>query len=279
MERYGKGDGLLPAICVERQVQYVDGVLGFYPPKYDSYRTLVIPAFLADMLEKLLDSHTSPWVFVGVDGGCLAQTDFNTFYWRPVADGSEEQPRRAGGQLRPAIPAVPAVPSFKAKRMYLIWRGHKAWLDEDGHSRYVVETRMGHELPGVEGTYSNLTPTLERRVAEVLQTRWDSHRETLAPDESVEITPRPAKVRVSKMVREAMARGVTKPLDVLREVRLVQPEAQYIPMRSALQRERARLRRAATDGAREGRSSPVRFPLAGSVASKLLVRGFGAPHR
>lgn len=110
MERYGKGDGLLPAICVERQVQYVDGVLGFYPPKYDSYRTLVIPAFLADMLEKLLDSHTSPWVFVGVDGGCLAQTDFNTFYWRPVADGSEEQPRRAGGQLRPAIPRFPRFP-------------------------------------------------------------------------------------------------------------------------------------------------------------------------
>ncbi|MFD8773812.1 hypothetical protein [Streptomyces sp. NPDC059916] len=246
MERYGNGEGLLPAIRVEQQVQYEDGVLGFCPPKYGSYRTLVIPAFLAEMLEKLLDSHTSPWVFVGVDGGCLAQTDFNTLYWRSVADGSEEQPRRAGGQLRPAIPAVP---SFKAKRMYLIWRGHKAWLDEDGHSRYVVETRMGHELPGVEGTYSNLTPTLERRVAEMLQARWESHRETLGPDEAVEIEPGPAEVRVSKLVREAMARGVTKPLDVLREVRPVQPEAQYIPMRSALQRERARLRRAATDGA------------------------------
>ncbi|MGW8682815.1 hypothetical protein ACWGNN_17430 [Streptomyces sp. NPDC055817] len=86
-------------------------------------------------------------------------------------------------------------------------------------------------------------------MAEMLQARWESHRETVGPDEAVEIEPGPAEVRVSKLVREAMARGVTKPLDVLREVRLVQPEAQYIPMRSALQRERARLRRAATDGA------------------------------
>ncbi|MFD4650895.1 hypothetical protein [Streptomyces sp. NPDC058441] len=68
MERYGNGEGLLPAIRVEQQVQYEDGVLDFCPPKYGSYRTLVIPAFLAEMLEKLLDSHTSPWVFVGVDG-------------------------------------------------------------------------------------------------------------------------------------------------------------------------------------------------------------------
>lgn len=244
-ERYGTGDDRLPAIRVERQVQYEDGVLGFYPPKYDSHRTLVIPPFLAEMLATLLGSHREPWVFIGIDGGCLAQTDFNTHYWRPVADGSKKQPRRAGRAIRPEIPSVPA---FKGKRMYLIRHGHKAWLDEDGHPRYVVETRMGHEMPGVEGTYSNLTPALEGRVSEALQKRWESHRASLAPEGAAEIVPRPAEVRVSSLVREVMARGVTTPTAVLREVRLVQPEAGYVPVRSAVQRERERQRRRAADG-------------------------------
>ncbi|WP_369213883.1 tyrosine-type recombinase/integrase [Streptomyces flavofungini] len=244
--RYGPGEGRLPAIRVERQVQYEASVLGFYPPKYDSYRTLVIPPFLAEMLQKLLASHTSPWVFVGVDGGCLAQTDFNTFYWRPTADGSDEQPRRAGVDRRPALPPVPG---FAGKRMYLIRHGHKEWMDEDGHPRFVVETRMGHELPGVEGIYSNLTPAMERRVAASLQARWDSYRAELAPEEAVEIEPRPVQPRVSALVRDVMGRGITAPMKVLREVQGLSPEARYTQVRSAVQRERERLRRDAARGA------------------------------
>jgi hypothetical protein len=54
----------------------------------------------------------------------------------------------------------------------------KVWLDEDGHPRVAVEARMGHELPGVEGTYSHTTLTMELRIAETLQTRWE---ESLRP--------------------------------------------------------------------------------------------------
>lgn len=86
--RYGSGEDLLPAIRVERQVQYEAGVLGFYPPKYDSFRTLVVPPFLAALLEALLASHESPWVFPAIEGGSLAAVSFNKEYWRPVADGA-----------------------------------------------------------------------------------------------------------------------------------------------------------------------------------------------
>ncbi|MFF8912893.1 hypothetical protein ACF08M_06095 [Streptomyces sp. NPDC015032] len=59
------------------------------------------------------------------------------------------------------------------KRIYLLRHGHKEWLDEDGHPRVAVETRMGHELGGVEGVYANVTPGMESRIAESLQERWE----------------------------------------------------------------------------------------------------------
>lgn len=171
LERYGKGVDLMPAIRVERQLQYKNGALEFFPPKYASYRTLVIPQFLADMLEKLLASHDGDWVFQSIGGGNLRSANFDYRYWRPIADGAKEDegPRMPGQRV-----ALPVVPSFAGKRLYLIRHGHKAWLDEDGHSRFAVESRMGHEVPGVEGVYSSVTVPMERAIMKKLQERWES---------------------------------------------------------------------------------------------------------
>lgn len=81
---------------------------------------------------------------------------------------------RGGRNQRPAIPVVP---DFAGRRMYLIRHGHKAWLDEDGHSRFAVESRMGHEVPGVEGTYSSVTVPMERAIMKSLQERWERFQE------------------------------------------------------------------------------------------------------
>ncbi|MEY9995797.1 integrase [Streptomyces sp. V4I8] len=174
LERYGKGDGLMPAIRVERQVQYKGGSLTFMPPKYESYRTLVVPQFLAGMLEKLLESHDSKWVFPALEGGSLGVVNFDYRWWRPMADGADE---RKAKQARWNRPAIPAVPSFAGRRLYLLRHGAKAWLDEDGHSRYAVEARMGHELPGVEGTYSSVTVPMEQGIMKTLQERWERLQE------------------------------------------------------------------------------------------------------
>jgi integrase len=168
--RYGRGDGLMPAIRVERQVQYADSTLRFFPPKYGSSRTLVVPPFLAEMLEKLLASHDSDWVFPAIQGGSLGAVNFDYKYWRPIADGADE---RKGPRVRKPRPAIPEVPAFSGKRLYLVRHGHKAWLDEDGHSKFAVESRMGHEVPGVEGTYSSVTVPMERAIMKTLQERYE----------------------------------------------------------------------------------------------------------
>ncbi|WP_189594792.1 integrase, partial [Streptomyces massasporeus] len=66
-ERYGPGK--MPALRVQWQQQYVDGVRTLVDPKYDSHRTLVVPPFLHEMLTALLASHDSEWVFPGIQGG------------------------------------------------------------------------------------------------------------------------------------------------------------------------------------------------------------------
>lgn len=201
--RYGKDEGLMPAIRVQRQVQYEEGKLGFYPPKYESHRTLVIPDFLADALEALLASHDSEWVFPGIEGGCLAQLSFDRYYWRPIADGAAANDSPYAKRPYPAISAVPA---FAEKRMYLIRHGHKAWLDEDGHSRYAVETRMGHEVQGVEGTYSNLTVPMEQSFRDALQKRWVGLGvPAWEPGELVGFERRPT---IASLVRASMDAGL-----------------------------------------------------------------------
>lgn len=179
--RYGKGDGLMPAIRVERQVQYKGGSLTFMPPKYESYRTLVVPPFLADKLEAMLAGHDSRWVFPALEGGSLGVVNFDYRWWRPMADGAKERKAKQARWNRPAIPAVPA---FAGRRLYLVRHGAKAWLDEDGHNRYAVEARMGHELPGVEGTYSSVTVPMEQGIMKTLQERWERLQEQAGAPEA-----------------------------------------------------------------------------------------------
>lgn len=172
--RYGKGDDLMPAIRVEHQVQQLERVLHVLDPKYGSKRTLVIPLFLAEMLEKLLASHDNKWVFPAIMGGCLGSCDFDTTYWRLIADGA---PERKGPRVRRPRPEVVPVPEFTGKRMYLLRHAHKAMLDEDfEHSRFAVESRMGHEMSGVEAVYSSVTVPMERAIMESLQRRQDAFR-------------------------------------------------------------------------------------------------------
>jgi len=174
-ERYGAGGERMPAIRVERQVQYEESELRFFPPKYESYRTLVVPPFLASLLEELLASHESRWVFPAIQGGSLGAVNFDYKYWRPIADGAEERKSR---QPRWDRAAMPEVATFKGKRLYLIRHAHKAWLDEDGHSKFAVESRMGHEVPGVEGVYSSVTVAMEKAIMKTLQERWETLRDS-----------------------------------------------------------------------------------------------------
>ncbi|MEX3101180.1 MULTISPECIES: integrase [unclassified Streptomyces] len=202
MERYGNGDDLMPAIRVQWQHQRENGVLALHPPKYGSRRTLVLPPFLAELMAMLLGSHESEWAFLGITGGLLANANVSFYYWRPIADGrpaSEKFERDRQGtkhmsDSRRPLPEIPSVARWAGKRQYLKRHGHKEWMDEDGHSRIAVETRMGHEVAGVEGLYANVTPAMERRIMETLQLRWQQFVATLPEDWEFPPSPSPLPV-------------------------------------------------------------------------------------
>jgi integrase len=212
MERYA-GDDPMPAVRVEWQHQREEGTgaVGLYPPKYDSHRTLALPPFLAELLELLLASHESEWVFTSINGGRLADANFTYSYWRKFADGREAStPRQKGGgrggTWRP-LAEIPAVPAWKGKRMYLLRHGHKEWLDDDGHSRIAVETRMGHEVAGVEGLYANVTPAMERRIMESLQERWLRYVVTLPEGWEPPPSPTPLPFDLAEWMNQQVKAG------------------------------------------------------------------------
>jgi hypothetical protein len=167
LERYGPST--MPALRVQYQSQYEAGKRAQVGPKYDSYRTLVVPPFLHEMHAALLASHDSPWVFPALGGGQMG-TQWGKTYWPYIRGGAPQRSARRDHTRREIQP----VPEMVGKRIYLLRHGHREWLEEDGHSRIAMETRMGHEVAGVEGLYSNLTPVMEKRIADTLQERWEA---------------------------------------------------------------------------------------------------------
>jgi len=166
-DRYGPDT--MPALRIQYQSQYEGGVRSQVGPKYDSYRTLVVPPFLHEMHAALLASHDSPWVFPALGGGQMG-TQWGKTYWPYIRGGSPGRSARRDYMRREILP----VKEMAGKRIYLLRHGHREWLEEDGHSRIAMETRMGHEVAGVEGLYANLTPSMERRIADTLQERWEA---------------------------------------------------------------------------------------------------------
>lgn len=161
------------AMRVEFQTYTAEGKPVLAPPKYDSWRTLVVPPFLHEMHGALLSSHDQPWAFLSLSGKALLGADFDRDYWYPIRDGAKERPRRPRYE-KWARPEIPAVPEMAGEDLYRLRHWHKALLDEPADiPRVAVEGRMGHELPGVEGVYSEVTPAMERRIAAYLQTVWE----------------------------------------------------------------------------------------------------------
>jgi integrase len=165
LERYEK----MHALRVQHQTYKAGGESILAGPKYGSYRTLAIPPFLHDMHSALLASHNSPWVFTSTSGKPMLGSQFHRSYWWPIRDGA---PERKGRFARPAMAAVEAM---AGQDLYRLRHWAKEILDEAGDiSRVAIEARMGHELPGVEGVYSYVTPAMERRIVDYLQGVWET---------------------------------------------------------------------------------------------------------
>ncbi len=167
-----KHDGEGPRLHSVQQGQYVGGVFTEIGNKYDSGRGLILPTFLAELLQELMDSRPgSEWVFTAPKGGRLLRGgDWYADTWHPMVSG--RAPRgvvrgaRARAGIRPVIGLAGLTP-------HGLRHSHKVWLDEGNHPRVAVEARMGHVLQGVEGTYSHVTLAMELAIAEYLQRLWE----------------------------------------------------------------------------------------------------------
>ena len=165
------------ALRVQHQAYYVSSKPTLAGPKYDSYRTLVIPPFLNAIHEGLLTSHASPWVFPSKQGKHLLTCGvFTEYYWRPIRDGAPEREPRPR-YMRYVRPAIPAVPEMAGEDLYRLRHWHRELLDEPGADIATVakEARMGHEMAGMEGVYSRVTIGMETRIVEYLQDVWEKN--------------------------------------------------------------------------------------------------------
>lgn len=155
-----------------QQSQYVGGQFTEIDNKYDSGRGLILPPFLAALLQGLLDSRpASEWVFTGPKGGRLLRGgEWYSETWKPVVSGRAPRGVVRGAKARVGVRPVLGVEGLTPHGLR---HSQKVWLDEGNHPRVAVEARMGHVLQGVEGTYSHVTLAMELAIAEYLQRLWE----------------------------------------------------------------------------------------------------------
>jgi hypothetical protein len=83
--------------------------------------------------------------------------------------------RCTGSEMLPAEPISLAswLPLRPGLTPHGLRHGHQTWLDDLG-VRYVLQSeRMGHEVPGMRGVYSHITPRMRAELRNGLQELWE----------------------------------------------------------------------------------------------------------
>jgi hypothetical protein len=67
------------------------------------------------------------------------------------------------------------VEEMAGQDIYRLRHWHRALLDEPGAdiAEVAKEARMGHEMPGMAGVYSEVTLSMEKRIVKYLQEVWE----------------------------------------------------------------------------------------------------------
>ena len=158
------GDGVLVVDPDVGALHEVDGVLTLGPPKTDeSARSVLLPAFLVELLQVHLDSHDHPHVFVTAENQLLRRSNFARRAMRPAADGNHQRQQ----------PRVRVEPVVRGLTFHGFRHSHKTWMIADGIPEVAQAQRLGHKLPDkIENIYSHVAPEVEARLLAALQRRW-----------------------------------------------------------------------------------------------------------
>jgi integrase len=141
------------------------GQLWLGPPKTDaSIRTITLPPFLVALLRRHLAQHPHQHVFLTADGHWHRRSNFARRALRPTADGTTHLPR----------PEVRLEPIRRGLTFHGLRHSHKTWLIDDGIPEIAQALRLGHVMADkVQETYSHVATTVEHRLLEALQIRWE----------------------------------------------------------------------------------------------------------
>lgn len=151
-------------------------------------------------------------MFLADDRGHERRSNYARRRFRPAADGrhAEARGRKAypvladmasapwPGTVRRSWPAAEPGVEFAPPRRQGFWRydieqhhvmswlpvmngltphglrhAHKVWMDELGVPVVASEERLGHELPGIIGTYSHTSPAMIKQITDGLQRLWE----------------------------------------------------------------------------------------------------------
>jgi integrase len=134
------------------------------PPKTaESARTITLPPFLIDALDRHLQSHQHPHVFVTERHELLRRSNFARRALRPATDGNSHRPH-APVRTRPIVPGL----TFHGLR-----HSHKTWMIADHIPDAAQARRLGHTLPDkIADIYSHIAPELDAHLLTRLQARW-----------------------------------------------------------------------------------------------------------
>ncbi len=79
-----------------------------------------------------------------------------------------------GGSPAAPVPLASWLPLRPGLTPHGLRHGHQTWLDDIG-IRYVLQSeRMGHEVPGIRGVYSHVTPGMRDEAKAGLQELWEA---------------------------------------------------------------------------------------------------------
>jgi integrase len=187
-----------------------DGTLHRIPPKDDSYRDIDVPAFLSDLIARLIKRttpqrcacHGSNYLFRGLRSTHWRRSSFSDWIFDPAVSGWF--PSR-GKRLPPRPVSLTATPwpgsvlrgRGNQERANACWapiangltphglrHSHKTLMAELRTPEVLSHERLGHELGGIGARYSHVTPAMREELVrsltdhwlEALQTRAAMHR-------------------------------------------------------------------------------------------------------
>jgi integrase len=82
---------------------------------------------------------------------------------------------------------------------------HKSWMHQERVHEVLSEERLGHELPGIVGTYTHSTPAMRRHLAEAMERAWGE-----ALDARLALSPRSPVAVLDGLLQERQSKIISR---------------------------------------------------------------------